>query len=145
MIYGYKLPLPSNLMHVAKSIAIASAVALCLSSCVGSAPAFGEKGYTEEGKASYYARKFQGRKMANGDPYRRGKLTAAHKTLPFGTKVKVTNLQTNETVKVKITDRGPFVRGRIVDLSESAAKRVGMLKAGVVPVKVKVVKPAKSK
>lgn len=145
MIYGYKLPLPSNLMHIAKSIAIASAVALCLSSCAGSAPAFGEKGYTEEGKASYYARKFQGRKMANGDPYRRGKLTAAHKTLPFGTKVKVTNLQTNETVKVKITDRGPFVRGRIVDLSESAAKRVGMLKAGVVPVKVKVVKPAKSK
>lgn len=83
--------------------------------------------------------------MANGDRYRRGKLTAAHKTLPFGTKVKVTNLQTKETVKVKITDRGPFVSGRVVDLSEAAAKRVGMLKAGVVPVRVKVVKAASTK
>ncbi|RIJ37883.1 septal ring lytic transglycosylase RlpA family protein [Pontibacter oryzae] len=145
MPYRFTPSLPVTVTRATKSIAIASVVALCLSSCASSAPAFGEKGYTEEGKASYYARKFQGRKMANGDPYRRGKLTAAHKTLPFGTKVKVTNLQTNETVKVKITDRGPFVRGRIVDLSESAAKRVGMLKSGVVPVKVKVVKPAKSK
>ena len=123
----------------------AAVAALCLSSCAGSAPSFGERGYTEQGKASYYARKFQGRKMANGEPYRRRKLTAAHKTLPFGTKVKVTNLKTNETVKVKITDRGPFVRGRIVDLSEAAAKRVGMMKSGVAPVQVKVVKPAKGK
>ncbi|PRY14925.1 rare lipoprotein A [Pontibacter ummariensis] len=116
--------------------------AVCLSSCAGSAPAFGERGYTEEGKASYYARKFQGRKMANGERYRRGKLTAAHKTLPFGTKVKVTNVRTHKTVKVRITDRGPFVSGRIVDLSEKAARRLGMIKAGVVPVKVKVIKPA---
>ena len=100
------------------------------------------RGYTEEGKASYYSPKLQGRKMANGDPYRKGKLTAAHKTLPFGTKVKVTNLQTNKAVKVKITDRGPFVKGRIVDLSEAAAKKIGSVQAGVVPVKVKVVRPA---
>ncbi|WP_460880215.1 septal ring lytic transglycosylase RlpA family protein [Pontibacter rugosus] len=117
---------------------------MCLSSCTSTAPRFGEKGYSEQGKASYYARKFQGRKMANGDKYRRGKLTAAHKELPFGTKVKVTNLQTNKTVKVKITDRGPFVRGRIIDLSEAAAKRVGMMDAGVAPVKMKVIKSAKT-
>lgn len=135
----------TKLTHLLRFTAAAIAVALCLSSCASSEAAFGKKGYTEQGKASYYARKFQGRTMANGDKYRSGKLTAAHKTLPFGTKVKVTNLQTNQTVKVKITDRGPFVRGRIVDLSEAAARRVGMLKAGVVPVKVKVVKPAKAK
>ena len=83
--------------------------------------------------------------MANGEPYRRGKLTAAHRTLPLGTKVKVTNLKTNKTVKVKITDRGPFVKGRVVDLSEAAAKRLDYIKAGVVPVKVKVLRPASGK
>ncbi|ARS36967.1 septal ring lytic transglycosylase RlpA family protein [Pontibacter actiniarum] len=141
------LPLPryTSFSRTLKGTVAAAIAAVCLSSCASSAPAFGEKGYTEQGKASYYARKFQGRKMANGDRYRRGKLTAAHKTLPFGTKVKVTNLQTKETVKVKITDRGPFVSGRVVDLSEAAAKRVGMLKAGVVPVRVKVVKAASTK
>lgn len=115
---------------------------ISISSCTSSNPGFGQRGYTEEGKASYYSRKLQGRKMANGEPYRRGKLTAAHKSLPFGTKVKVTNLQTNKTVKVKITDRGPYAKGRIVDLSEAAAKKIGSVKAGVVPVKMKVIKPA---
>ncbi|WP_018476287.1 septal ring lytic transglycosylase RlpA family protein [Pontibacter roseus] len=112
------------------------------SSCSSSKPAAGQRGYTEQGKASYYSNKLHGRKMANGDPYHRGKMTAAHRTLPFGTKVKVTNLQTNKTVKVKITDRGPFVKGRVVDLSEAAAKRLNSLDAGVIPVKLKVVKPA---
>lgn len=120
-------------------------VAACLSSCAGSAPAFGERGYTESGKASYYARKFQGRTMANGEKYRRNKLTAAHRTLPFGTKVKVTNTRSNKSVKVLITDRGPFISGRIVDLSEKAAKRLDLIKAGVVPVKMKVIKPAPAK
>lgn len=116
---------------------------ICMVSCVGSKPSLGERGYTEEGQASYYARKFQGRKMANGQPYKRSKLTAAHKTLPFGTKVKVTNLVTKETVKVRITDRGPFVKGRIIDLSEAAAKQLNFIDAGIVPVRVKVVRPAK--
>lgn len=121
---------------------IFTALIAFMSSCASSTPEFGRKGYTEEGKASYYSRKLQGRKMANGEPYRKGKLTAAHKTLPFGTKVKVTNLQTNKTVKVKITDRGPYVKGRVVDLSEAAARKIGSVKEGVVPVKLKVVKPA---
>jgi rare lipoprotein A len=114
-----------------------------LSSCSTTAPAFGERGYTTEGKASYYSPKLKGRSMANGEPYIPQKLTAAHKELPFGTKVKVTNLETNKTVKVKITDRGPFVKGRIIDLSEAAAKRINSIESGVVPVKVKVIKAAK--
>lgn len=126
----------------AKQLVAAGLVTLCLSSCASSPPAFGERGYTEEGKASYYARKFQGRDMANGKPYRRGRMTAAHRTLPLGTKVKVTNIRTNKSVKVEITDRGPFIKGRIVDLSEKAAKRLDFIKAGVVPVEVKVIKPA---
>lgn len=120
-------------------------VSISFYSCTGSKAGFGERGYTEEGKASYYSRKLQGRKMANGEPYKRHKLTAAHKTLPMGTKVKVTNTATNKSVKVKITDRGPFVRGRIVDLSEAAAKRLGYIDAGIAPVKMKVIKPAVKK
>ena len=116
-----------------------------LSSCASTSPAVGKRGYTEQGKASYYSNKLQGRKMANGDPYRRHKLTAAHRTLPFGTKVKVTNLQTKQTVKVKITDRGPYAKGRVIDLSEAAAKRIGSIEAGGVPGKGKVVEPALKK
>lgn len=122
-------------------------VSLCagLASCAGSRPAFGERGYTEEGKASYYSRKLQGHKMANGKPYRHGKLTVAHKTLPLGTRIKVTNLQNNKSVKLKVTDRGPFVRGRIVDLSGKAARRLNAIQAGVVPVRIKVIGPVPGK
>ena len=95
--------------------------------------------YTETGKASYYNSKLSGKKMANGDNYRPGKLTAAHKTLPFGTKLKVTNLKTGKSVKVKVTDRGPFSAERVVDLSYKAAKKVDLVQAGVAPVKIKVV------
>lgn len=115
-----------------------------MGSCAGRAPAHGQRGYTEEGKASYYSNKLHGRKMANGKPYNRRKMTAAHRTLPFGTKVRVTNPQTNKTVKVTVTDRGPFVKGRVIDLSEAAAKRLNAVKQGVVPVKVKVIRPARS-
>lgn len=112
--------------------------AIAISSCSGS------KRFTEVGKASYYSNKFQGRKMANGQPYRKGKLTAAHKTLPFGTKVKITNQQNGKTVKVKITDRGPHSRGRIVDLSLAAAHRLDMVDDGTAPVKLKVIRRPRS-
>lgn len=120
---------------------------LCLTlvSCAITAPTLGERGYTEKGKASYYGRKFEGRTMANGEPFRRNKMTAAHKTLPFGTKVKVTNLKTRKSVKVKITDRGPFVKGRIIDLSEAAARKLNFIDDGVVPVKMKVIRSASRK
>ena len=77
-------------------------------------------GYTESGKASYYAKKFQSKKTASGELYDKAKMTAAHKKLPFGTIVKVTNKKNKKSVIVKINDRGPFVKGRIVDLSNSA-------------------------
>lgn len=92
---------------------------------------------TEHGKASYYADKFQGRKTASGEIFRQRRMTAAHKTIPFGTKVKVTNLSNGRTIKVRINDRGPFVAGRIIDLSRKAAGRLGMLNAGVANVKIR--------
>lgn len=92
---------------------------------------------TQRGKASYYADKFNGRKTASGERFRNSKLTAAHKTIPFGTKVTVTNLRNGKKVKVKINDRGPFVAGRIIDLSKKAARRIDMVNEGVGEVKIK--------
>ncbi|HET8828031.1 MAG TPA: septal ring lytic transglycosylase RlpA family protein [Pelobium sp.] len=92
---------------------------------------------TQTGKASYYANKFNGRKTASGEIFRNSKLTAAHKTLPFGTKVKVTNLRNGKSVKVRINDRGPFVAGRIIDLSRKAANRIDMKNEGVGNVKIR--------
>ena len=91
---------------------------------------------TETGKASYYADKFNGRKTANGEIFRNRKKTAAHKTLPFGTIVKVTNLRNGRSVKVRINDRGPFVAGRHIDLSKKAARKIGMVQEGVGNVKM---------
>lgn len=91
----------------------------------------------ETGKASYYADKFDGRLTANGEVFRQRKKTAASKTIPFGTVVKVTNLSNNKSVKVRINDRGPFIKGRIIDLSKKAAKKIGMVEAGVQEVRLK--------
>jgi rare lipoprotein A len=93
----------------------------------------------QTGKASFYADKFEGRMTASGEKYKHSKLTAAHKTLPFGTKVRVTNLTNNETVEVIINDRGPYVDGRIIDLSKSAAEKLGYINNGLAEVKVEVV------
>lgn len=92
---------------------------------------------TETGNASYYADKFVHKPMANGKKFSQHKLTAAHKTLPLGTKVTVINLANHQRVKVRITDRGPFVQGRIIDLSKKATKRIDMIDAGVVQVELK--------
>ena len=92
---------------------------------------------TQTGRASYYADKFNGRKTANGEIFSNSKLTAAHKTLPFGTKVKVTNVRNGKSVNVRINDRGPFVAGRMIDLSKEAAKKIGIVNAGVGNVKIK--------
>ena len=84
------------------------------------------------GLASWYGQRHQGRKTASGERFTRGQLTAAHRSLPLGTKVKVTNLRTKQHVVVKINDRGPYGGGksRIIDLSEAAAKRIGMRERG---------------
>jgi rare lipoprotein A len=91
---------------------------------------------SETGIASFYAESYNGKKTANGEIYNSSALTAAHKTLPFGTKVKVTNLSNGKSVKVRVNDRGPFVAGRIIDLTRKAAKKIDMINAGVVKVKI---------
>ena len=93
----------------------------------------------QTGKASFYADKFEGRRTASGVKYYHNKATAAHRHLPFGTKVRVTNLANNKTVIVEINDRGPFVSGRIIDLSKSAAKKLGYLPIGVTDVVIEVI------
>ncbi|WP_400192934.1 septal ring lytic transglycosylase RlpA family protein [Hymenobacter sp. B81] len=102
----------------------------------------GRGGFTESGKASFYADKFNGRKTASGVPYRPGKLTAAHNTLPFGTVVRVTNPRNNRSVKVTVNDRGPHAKGRIIDLSKKAARKIDIIDAGVAPVQLRVVRRA---
>jgi len=92
-----------------------------------------------EGIASFYAGHFLGRKTANGETYTGRKLTAAHRVLPFGTCVKVTNLENGLDVIVRINDRGPFIAGRVIDLSPAAAKKLHMTKQGVVKVKLETV------
>jgi rare lipoprotein A len=90
------------------------------------------------GRASYYGRGFAGRRTASGAVFRPEQLTAAHRSLPLGTKVRVTNLHNGESVLVTINDRGPFVRGRHIDLSLGAARQIGMLGRGVANVMIQV-------
>ncbi len=95
-----------------------------------------------EGKASFYANQFHGRKTANGETFNMDNLTAAHPSLPFGTRVRVTNLRNGKDVIVRINDRGPFVKGRIIDLSISAAKEIGLIKTGTARVKLEALSAA---
>jgi len=87
---------------------------------------------------SYYGKKFHGRQTANGEIYNMNKLTCAHKTLPFNTKLKVTNEDNNKSVTVRVNDRGPFIKGRDLDLSKAAAKKIGLIPHGVKKMKIKV-------
>lgn len=90
----------------------------------------------QEGRASFYADRFQGRPTASGEPYDSASLTAAHRSLPFGTKVKVTNLRNNKSVVVTINDRGPHHPNRIIDLSKAAAKKLNFIDRGITRVRV---------
>ncbi|MFO1172262.1 MAG: septal ring lytic transglycosylase RlpA family protein [Hyphomicrobiaceae bacterium] len=94
------------------------------------------KAYSQTGIASYY---WQGRLTANGERYRPDGISAAHKTLPFGTRVKVTHIASGRSIVVRINDRGPFVRGRIIDLSRGAAGALGIKGAGLARVRIEVV------
>jgi rare lipoprotein A len=114
---------------------------LVLGGCAGgSGEPSSDPGSVQEGQASYYAHKFHGRTTASGEIYDENKMTAAHKTLPFGTRVRVTNLANGNRVVVRINDRGPFVKGRIIDMSYKAAGDLEMITAGVVPVRVEVLR-----
>lgn len=91
---------------------------------------------TETGIASYYADKFEGRSTSNGEIFDQSKLTAAHKKIAIGTVVRVTNLTNHKSVMVRINDRGPFIAGRIIDLSKAAASEIDMIQAGILKVKI---------
>lgn len=99
----------------------------------------------QTGKASFYADKFEGIETASGEKYKHNKLTGAHKTLPFGTKVRITNLSNDKSVEVTINDRGPYVEGRIIDLSKEAAEQLGFLNNGLTEVKLEVIDPGDGK
>ena len=96
--------------------------------------------YQETGKASYYANKYQGRQTASGERFNQNAKTAAHKKLPFGTKVKVTNISNGKSVIVRINDRGPFIKGRIIDLSKSTFSAIANTRLGVIDVVVEVIR-----
>jgi rare lipoprotein A len=93
------------------------------------------------GIASWYGDHWQGRKTASGTRFDVKKLTAAHRTLPLNTRVRVTNLDNGKSVIVLVNDRGPYVDGRVIDLSTAAARRLGMVKKGLVPVRIEIVPP----
>lgn len=90
----------------------------------------------DRGLASWYGEKFHGRRTASGETFNTNELTAAHKTLPFGTRVRVRHATTGKEVTVRINDRGPFTKGRVIDLSRAAAAAIGLLQSGVAPVLV---------
>jgi rare lipoprotein A len=104
-----------------------------------SSSAFAAKpGQIENGIASYYHDSLHGNKTASGQIYDKNKISAAHKSLPLGTRVRVTDLRTGKSIEARVNDRGPFVKGRIIDLSRQAAKELGLLKKGITKVKVEI-------
>jgi len=108
----------------------------CSTTSYDSDPGVSARGYRAEGTASYYGKVHHGKRTASGERFNQNALTAAHRTLPFGTRVKVTNLDNGRSVVVRINDRGPFGRGRIIDVSKAAAEQLNMLRSGTAPVRL---------
>ncbi|GAB3927937.1 septal ring lytic transglycosylase RlpA family protein [Larkinella terrae] len=98
-----------------------------------------QSGLIQKGKASFYSKRFHGKKTSSGERYQNEKLTAAHISLPMNTMVEVTNLSNNQSVVVRINDRGPHGKGRIIDLAYAAAKTLGIVKTGIANVAIRVV------
>jgi rare lipoprotein A len=117
---------------------LALAAGLLLSGLASEALALGSAGDSQSGIASFYHDRFHGRKTASGAAYNKHALSAAHKTLPLGTQVRVTNSRSGKSVVVRINDRGPYARGRVIDLSRAAAQEIGLVSAGLAKVKVEV-------
>jgi len=118
------------------------AIALALVGCAHRAPT---AGYSEEGVAGYYGKDFDGRRTASGAIFHAEGKTCAHRTLPFGSVIEVTRLDNGRSVTVTVTDRGPFVSGRIVDLSLGAARQIGLVQAGLARVRLDVVRVPQAK
>lgn len=114
----------------------AAALALFAAACRTPGGSAGRGAFLAEGPASYYGKGLHGRPTASGETFDKGALTAAHPRLPFGTCVRVEAVQSGRTVEVRINDRGPFTGGRIIDLSEAAARVLGILEAGVARVRL---------
>jgi rare lipoprotein A len=128
-------------VKIISKILIAIAAAIVISGCsnLQSRSSNGLVGYTEIGKASFYGMKHQNKKTASGELFNQNLRTAAHRNLPFDTRVKVTNVENGKSVVVRINDRGPYVKGRIVDLSKSAFSSIANPASGVIRVKLEVV------
>lgn len=128
-------------MRLALAVAIlATLVSGCGKKKILRVPAPPKIGQTETGLASWYGNPYHGRRSANGEIYDMEKFTAAHRTLPFDTWVRVQNLDSGKDVDVRITDRGPFVKGRIIDLSRVAARKVDIIGPGTAKVKIRVIR-----
>ncbi|WP_462401877.1 septal ring lytic transglycosylase RlpA family protein [Pseudomonas sp. Marseille-QA0332] len=110
------------------------ALTATLAGCTGHA--VDPDGYDQTGKASWYGARHHGKRTASGEPFDARGLSAAHRSLAFGSRVRVTNLANQRSVVVRINDRGPHGRGRLIDLSRAAAQRIGMLRSGVAQVRV---------
>jgi rare lipoprotein A len=121
-----------------RSAALITTLAIA-AGCGVRAPAPPEPGRPQFGVASWYGPGFDGRATTSGETYDRHDLTAAHPTLPLGTRARVTNLDTGRSVDVRINDRGPFVKGRAIDLSYAAARAIGVVSPGTAPVRIEVV------
>lgn len=126
-----------------RKIMLAS-LGMMLFSIGSAAEARAKPGAAQKGVASFYHDKFHGRKTASGQTYNKHVLSAAHRTLPLGSKVRVTDTSSGKSIVVKVNDRGPFVKGRIIDLSRSAAQELGMIKKGLTRVEVEVLSVPKS-
>ncbi|MFN8355740.1 MAG: septal ring lytic transglycosylase RlpA family protein [Spirosomataceae bacterium] len=118
-----------------KSVIVAAAMLVCMAA----APSQAQLGKEYAGKASFYGPEFAGRETANGERFSHAAFTAAHKELPFGTMIEVTNLTNNKSCVVRVNDRGPYAKGRIIDLSSAAAKTLGFMKSGLANVKIRIV------
>ncbi len=127
--------------HLLPAVAVAMLVLLagCSHAVVTSPPVPPAAGLEEVGFASWYGAQHQGRRTASGEVFDMNQLTAAHRTLPFGTRLLVTNRDTSRSTEVRVNDRGPFVDGRILDVSYAAARQLGVVGAGIFPVKLRVV------
>lgn len=117
------------------------AMLFIVASCLLATKSFASNVAYQHGKASFYHyTDSKVRLTANGEKFNSGKLTAAHKTLPFGTHVRVTNLKNNKSIVVRVNDRGPFIKGRVIDITKKGAEHLDFVKSGVVPVKLEIVK-----